>query len=49
MCPAPVGYLITRLPLGEAIGLLAAGGYLMVIVACLPLPGTRGRELALQA
>jgi len=43
--PALVGYLSTRMPLGEAIGLLAAGGYLLVIAACVPLPETRGRRL----
>lgn len=46
--PALVGYLSTSMPLGEVIGILAAGGYLLVIVACLPLPETQGRELALQ-
>ena len=46
--PALVGYLSTSMPLGEVIGMLAAGGYLLVIVACLPLPETRGRDLALQ-
>lgn len=48
MSPALVGYLSTSMPLGEVIGLLAAGGYLLVIVACLPLPETQGRDLALQ-
>lgn len=46
--PALVGYLSTSMPLGEVIGILAAGGYLLVIIACLPLPETQGRELALQ-
>ncbi|BAL25791.1 MFS transporter [Azoarcus sp. KH32C] len=46
--PALVGYLSTSMPLGEVIGMLAAGGYLLVIVACLPLPETQGRDLALQ-
>lgn len=46
--PALVGYLSTSMPLGEVIGMLAAGGYLLVIVACLPLPETRGRDLVLQ-
>jgi len=48
MFPALVGYLSTSMPLGEVIGLLAAGGYLLVIFACLPLPETQGRDLALQ-
>jgi len=48
MSPALVGYLSTSMPLGEVIGLLAAGGYLLVIVSCLPLPETQGRDLALQ-
>lgn len=48
MSPALVGYLSTSMPLGEVIGLLAAGGYLLVIIACLPLPETQGRDLALQ-
>jgi MFS family permease len=48
MSPALVGYLSTSMPLGEVIGILAAGGYLLVILACLPLPETQGRDLALQ-
>lgn len=43
--PALVGYLSTRMPLGIAIGYLAAGAYLLVIVSALTLPETRGREL----
>lgn len=46
--PALVGHLSTSMPLGEVIGLLAGGGYLLVILACLPLPETQGRELAVQ-
>ena len=46
--PALVGYLSTTMPLGEVIGYMAAGGYLLVIVACLPLPETQGRDLAAQ-
>jgi len=48
LSPALVGYLSTSMPLGEVIGVLAAGGYLLVILACLPLPETQGRDLALQ-
>ena len=48
LSPALVGYLSTTMPLGEVIGLLAAGGYLLVILVCLPLPETRGRDLAQQ-
>ena len=44
--PALAGYLGTAMPLGEAIGLLAAASYLLVIAACIPLPETRGRSLA---
>lgn len=44
--PALVGQLSSTLPLGQVIGILAAGCYLLVIVTCLPLPETRGRELA---
>ena len=43
--PAAVGYLSTTMPLGEVIGILAAGGYFVVIVACLFLPETQGRDL----
>ncbi|MBS0512864.1 MAG: MFS transporter [Proteobacteria bacterium] len=46
--PALVGYLSNTMPLGEVIGLLAAGGYLLVILVCLPLPETRGRDLVRQ-
>ena len=42
----PVGCVIVKD--GEVIGLLAAGGYLLVILVCLPLPETRGRDLAQQ-
>lgn len=43
--PTLVGYLSTTISLGEAIGLLAAGCYLLVIVACIPLPETQGQAL----
>ena len=43
--PALVGYMSSTMPLGIAIGYLAAGGYLLVILSVLTLPETRGREL----
>jgi MFS family permease len=43
--PALVGHLSGTMPLGRAIGYLAAGGYLLVILSVLTLPETRGREL----
>jgi MFS family permease len=43
--PALVGYMSGTMPLGIAIGYLAAGAYLLVIVSVLALPETRGREL----
>lgn len=44
--PALVGVLSARLPLGAAIGGFAALAYLLVLVAVLALPETRGRPLA---
>jgi MFS family permease len=43
--PALVGLLSARLPLGSAIGGFAAAAYLLVLVAVLSLPETRGRVL----
>jgi MFS family permease len=43
--PALVGHMSGTMPLGIAIGCLAAGGYLLVILSVLTLPETRGREL----
>jgi MFS family permease len=43
--PALVGYLSGTIPLGIAIGYLAAGAYLLVILSVLALPETKGREL----
>lgn len=48
MFPALIGYLSSSMPLGEVIGIMAAGGYLLVILSCLPLPETQGRDLAEQ-
>lgn len=45
ICPALVGYLSSTMSLGVAIGYLAAGGYFLVILTCLLLPETGGREL----
>ncbi len=44
-CPALVGSLSETMPLGIAIGYMAAGAYLLVILSALTLPETRGREL----
>lgn len=44
--PALIGYLSSTMPLGTSIGYLAAGAYLLVIIACLLLPETQGRELS---
>lgn len=44
--PALVGSLGASLPLGEAIGLFAAGAYALMFLAALLLPETRGRELS---
>jgi MFS family permease len=45
ICPALVGYLSEMMPLGIAIGYMAGGAYLLVILSVLTLPETRGREL----
>jgi MFS family permease len=45
IAPALVGYMSGTMPLGIAIGYLAAGSYLLVILSVLTLPETRGREL----
>jgi MFS family permease len=44
--PAMIGHMSTSMPLGTAIGYLAAGAYSLVVIACLLLPETQGRELA---
>lgn len=43
--PALIGYMSNSMSLGVAIGYLAAGAYLLVIVVCLMMPETQGREL----
>jgi MFS family permease len=45
VCPALVGYLSQTIPLGIAIGYLAGGAYVLVVVSAFSLPETRGREL----
>ena len=45
LCPASVGLLSAHIPLGEAIAMLAAGAYLMVVIVTVCLPETRGKEL----
>jgi MFS family permease len=48
-CPAMVGYLSQSMPLGVAIGYLAGGAYLLVVIAALSLPETKGLELTAEA
>ncbi|SPA17578.1 MFS transporter [Cupriavidus taiwanensis] len=43
--PAMIGHMSATMSLGVAIGYLAAGAYGLVVVACLLLPETQGREL----
>lgn len=43
--PTTVGLLSTRLGLGAAMGLCACASYVLVVVAALALPETRGRDL----
>jgi len=43
--PYLVGLLSARLPLGQAIGIYAGGAYLLMGIAALALPETRGRDL----
>lgn len=43
--PVVVGYLSNTMPLGEAIGIMAGGAYLIVVLAALALPETRGKTL----
>lgn len=43
--PALIGYMSSSMSLGIAIGYLAAGAYLLVVVVCLLMPETQGREL----
>ena len=45
VCPALVGYMSDTMPLGIAIGYMAAGAYSLVILSALTLPETKGREL----
>lgn len=43
--PLLVGLLSARLPLGQAIGIYAAGAYLLMVIVALALPETRGKNL----
>jgi MFS family permease len=43
--PPLVGYLSSTIPLGQAIGVMAGSAYLVVIMAALSLPETRGKVL----
>ena len=43
--PLLVGLLSARLALGQAIGIHAAGAYLVMVIAALALPETRGTDL----
>lgn len=43
--PGMIGTLSNHMPLGTAIGYMAGGSYLLVIIACLALPETRGKVL----
>lgn len=43
--PYLVGLLTARLPLGQAIGTYAGAAYLLMVIAALALPETRGRDL----
>jgi MFS family permease len=43
--PVLVGHFSKTMPLGEAIGILAGGAYMIVVVAALVLPETRGKTL----
>jgi MFS family permease len=43
--PLLVGLLSARLALGQAIGIYAAGAYLVMVIAALALPETRGTDL----
>ncbi|AOJ05934.1 MFS transporter [Burkholderia mayonis] len=44
--PSLVGYLAKTSGLGTAIGMFAGGAYLIVLIAALLLPETKGREIA---
>ncbi len=44
--PSLVGYLAKTAPLGVAIGIFAGGAYLVVLIATLLLPETKGREIS---
>jgi len=43
--PLLVGILSARLPLGQAIGLFTIFSYALLIIGCIIIPETKGREL----
>jgi hypothetical protein len=43
--PVLVGYFSKTMPLGGAIGIFAGGAYMIVVVAALMLPETKGKTL----
>jgi MFS family permease len=45
-CPALIGVWSARFLLGDLIGAMTAGAYMIVIAAALALPETRGREFS---
>jgi MFS family permease len=44
--PSMIGYMSSYMPLGTAIGYLASGAYVVVVLACIFLPETHGQELS---
>ena len=48
-CPALIGVMSARVPLGESIGVLTVASYALVVIAAWALPETRGKELNLAA
>ena len=49
LCPALIGLLSTRFPLGDAIAGFTVAAYALVIVAALAIPETRGRVLTAES
>jgi uncharacterized membrane protein len=47
--PTLVGFLSVRLSLGKAIAIFAVSAYIIMIVAVLMLPETKGKELQVYA
>jgi MFS family permease len=44
--PAVIGYSVTYMPLGEAVGIFAVAAYVIAVVGLICLPETRGQDLA---